>query len=139
MNRYFKVFIFQIAVIAGLLSAGITLASDGDVNYSAPYITVDPETGKLITVNPGPKLKVHEPIAANETTPDLTSATDAQTTVSGPTLDNNSEQQTRSIPVITTLAVVILISAGLFVIRSRQRRKNALSDSTEFVRESGSL
>ncbi|NIN35095.1 MAG: hypothetical protein GTO60_08430 [Gammaproteobacteria bacterium] len=27
-------------------------AYDGDVDYSAPYITVDPETGKLVTIDP---------------------------------------------------------------------------------------
>jgi len=32
--------------------SGYNYAYDGDVDFSAPYLTVDPETGKLITVDP---------------------------------------------------------------------------------------
>ena len=51
-------FMLQIAVLLMLLS-GVASATDGDVDYSSPYITVDPKTGQLITVNPGPRLKTH--------------------------------------------------------------------------------
>ena len=58
LGRFMVVFMLQIAVSITLLS-GKVLAGDGDVDYSAPYITVDPETGQLVTKNPGPKLKSH--------------------------------------------------------------------------------
>lgn len=52
---------FAASLILLLASSSLTpaRAGDGDVDYSAPYITVDPESGKLITVNPGPQLKSH--------------------------------------------------------------------------------
>lgn len=37
---------------AGLLSAGSVYGYDGDVDYSAPYVTLDPKTGKLVTIDP---------------------------------------------------------------------------------------
>jgi len=53
-------YIYHVVLIVGILSAGAALAADGDVVYSAPYISVDPETGKLVTINPGPQMKMHD-------------------------------------------------------------------------------
>jgi len=52
-------------VISGL--AFSVSATDGDVVYSAPYIWVNPDTGQIETVNPGPRLKAHEAVVASET------------------------------------------------------------------------
>jgi len=44
---------FVPAVFIMLIGGGRDVnAYDGDVDFSAPYITLDPETGKLITVDP---------------------------------------------------------------------------------------
>jgi hypothetical protein len=51
-------------VISGL--AFSVSATDGDVVYSAPYIWVNPDTGQIETVNPGPRLKAHEAVVATE-------------------------------------------------------------------------
>jgi len=51
-------------VISGL--AYSVSATDGDVVYSAPYIWVNPDTGQIETVNPGPRLKAHEAVVATE-------------------------------------------------------------------------
>lgn len=51
MHRNSILNLFLIIVIAGMLS-GKTLAYDNDVDFSAPYLTVDPETGILVTVDP---------------------------------------------------------------------------------------
>jgi hypothetical protein len=53
-----RIVMLQMAVSLILLS-GVARATDGDVDYSSPYITVDPKTGQVITVNPGPRLKTH--------------------------------------------------------------------------------
>ncbi len=52
--------------ISGL--AYSVFATDGDVVYSAPYIWVNPDTGQIETVNPGPRLKAHEAVVENEAT-----------------------------------------------------------------------
>ncbi len=49
-----------IFAFASVLHINVGHAIDGDVEYSAPYIMVDPETGQIVTVNPGPRLKAHE-------------------------------------------------------------------------------
>lgn len=41
-----------IGLHAGSISMNIARAYDGDIDYSAPYVTLDPKTGKLITVDP---------------------------------------------------------------------------------------
>jgi len=53
-------FWFQV-VVSTIWLSGVAMATDGDVDYSSPYITVDPETGQLVTKNPGPRLKTHTP------------------------------------------------------------------------------
>ena len=49
-------------------------AYDGDVDYNAPYLTVDPETGKLVTIDP----------KTQTTTPHQQSADTAATTTGAP-------------------------------------------------------
>ena len=51
MRRNMIVHLLLLVVSIGILSVN-TLAYDNDVDYMAPYVTVDPETGKLITVDP---------------------------------------------------------------------------------------
>jgi hypothetical protein len=57
-----KKYVYLIVLTAGIFFTRLGIAGDGDVDYSAPYITVDPETGQLVTRNPGPKMKMHEPM-----------------------------------------------------------------------------
>lgn len=58
MSRLMVFFLLQTILSAVMWSQQVH-ATDGDVDYSAPYITVDPETGQLVTRNPGPRLKAH--------------------------------------------------------------------------------
>ena len=57
-----------------------TLAYDNDVDYSAPYLTVDPETGQLVTVDPKQGTKTpHSPTGPSGTTTlEQTAAPDAE-------------------------------------------------------------
>lgn len=50
---------------AVLLKAAVVFAVDGDVDYSAPYLWVDPNTGQISTINPGPQPKVHAETAGS--------------------------------------------------------------------------
>ena len=45
-----------------------TYAYDGDVDYSAPYVTIDPETGKLVTIDPKAQTKTPHATSGNSTT-----------------------------------------------------------------------
>jgi len=110
-------YVNHIVLVALIFSAGVVLAGDGDVDYSAPYITVDPETGQLVTINPGPKLKMHEQMAPTIDTrvavADATPADATSTTIS------DAPSYTLSIVVVATLFILI---AGLAGWRSKQKR-----------------
>ena len=106
-RRLLNIFI----VVTGLLINYEGLAIDGDVEYSAPYIMVDPETGQIVTVNPGPRLKAHEApeeMAAQDTTRAGTAALTAARTTG--TLEN------RTIMPPDTLPVIIAVLACLFMV-----------------------
>ena len=47
MHRTSIIHIFLIITIAGLLSDTV-FAYDNEIDYSAPYLTVDPETGDIV-------------------------------------------------------------------------------------------
>jgi hypothetical protein len=138
MKRVVLGLMIEIVAVAGLLSAGNTFASDGDVDYSAPYITVDPETGKLVTVNPGPQLRVHPPASSNETIPGAAAATDAKTAMPQSTMAGESGQQTGLFPIILIIAIVVLIAAVFVAFKSSQRRKIVSPTSTEYASQDGS-
>jgi len=59
---------FLIIILTGMLIVPVVFAVDGDVDYSAPYLWVDPETGQVSTVKPGPEPKVHLETAGDSRT-----------------------------------------------------------------------
>jgi len=59
---------FLIIKLSGMLIVPVVFAVDGDVDYAAPYLWVDPETGQVSTVNPGPQSKVHMETAGDSRT-----------------------------------------------------------------------
>jgi len=59
---------FLIITLTGMLIVPVVFAVDGDVDYAAPYLWVDPETGQVSTVNPGPQPKVHLETAGDSRT-----------------------------------------------------------------------
>lgn len=59
---------FLIIILAGMLIVPVVFAVDGDVDYAAPYLWVDPKTGQVSTINPGPQPKVHTETAGDSRT-----------------------------------------------------------------------
>jgi hypothetical protein len=105
---------------AAALSLTQALAYDGDVDFSAPYMTLDPETGKLITVDPKQQPgyqqnqqaagQQHTPAAASSSTPAQQPA-ETQTTAAGTAgHDAESQEAASPIPIITVVAGVIAVS-----------------------------
>ena len=125
MQRRVLAFIFEIAVLAGLLSVSNVLASDGDVDYSAPYITVDPATGQLITVNPGPQLKVHPPVTADSATDVAANSPDAGSSLPQEVAAGSAKQQPGLFAIVSAIFAVVLLSAVILVFRNSQKRKTA--------------
>ncbi len=128
MGRFIVVFVLQITINALLLS-GPVFASDGDVDYSTPYITVDPQTGQLVTKNPGPKLKSHPmdmSAPAETTTPDTVAVT-ASTSVSAKnenqavvSPEQGEKQTLGTMPMITVIVTGLLVFGAVMVRRFRQ-------------------
>ena len=115
--------LFFIAGIHLLLILAVpALAGDGDVDYSAPYITVDPETGKLITVNPGPELKMHAPTPAGQAAQDDSDGSrtiadqDAAASVSPPPAGESESGLPYLVPAV--IAGLILLSVAVSVVRN---------------------
>ena len=128
------------ALTASVLSTGSVYSYDGDVDYSAPYVTLDPKTGKLITVDPK-----KDPAAmqqAQQTQHPATVSSDAATSTPAADTANSggnvasisTEADATTAPARTpTTAVLIAIAAiviiGLFVAISR--RKSVIPDRSE--------
>ena len=106
MRRKLVIPIFLIAVIAGVLS-GKTFAYDGDVDYMAPYLTVDPETGKLVTIDPRQGTVTEHPASAPEATP----APVEQTTVLG----SEGDTPFYNLLVIAAMSGLIIIMIGAVI------------------------
>lgn len=101
-----------------LLTASFTLyATDGDVQYSAPYIWVNPETGQVETVNPGPTLKTH-PVMEDENV-----AAEANVMAVAPGEEAGGHEVTH-VPIHQILIVVvgIIASIGVMVVMGRSRK-----------------
>lgn len=117
MCRIKIVLLLQAAVLLSILSQPIR-ASDGDVDYSSPYITVDPKTGQLVTRNPGPRLKTHTMDMASEKTADSVAAitadpaaaATAQTPAAATVQDAGAPSGSGISP-----ATIAMIAGGLFV------------------------
>jgi len=116
--------IMMLIVWSSFLFMNAGLAIDGDVEYSAPYIMVDPETGQIVTVNPGPRLKAHETpeaMAAQETTQAGTTALTAA--MSAGTLDNEELASPDTLPVIiAVLACLLMVVTGFTINYYKEKR-----------------
>jgi len=93
-------------------------AYDGDVDFSAPYMTLDPETGKLITVDPtqNPVPPVQSPQHQMAQTAQVASA-DMQP----------GEPQTPSASVNPIIAGAVIVFVAVVVAVAAVKRKQHLS------------
>lgn len=100
-------------------------AYDGDVDFSAPYITLDPEAGKLITIDPtqNPVPVTQPPQHQMAQTAPVAPTIDIQ---SGTTNTQLGEPQTPSASVNPIIAVVVIVFVAVVVTIAAVRRKQRL-------------
>ncbi len=111
-----KYFITSLVI---MLVSGLSLplwATDGDVVYSAPYIWVNPETGQIETVNPGPRLKSHEAMASSEAAEPAADGTmAAEATGSQMATETTAGHAEAHTPIMHPIIVLIGIAATIGV------------------------
>ncbi len=134
MNIRKNVTMFCLAGVltASALSTGPVYSYDGDVDYSAPYVTLDPKTGKLITVDPK-----KDPAAMEQAQHQATVSADATATPAADTANSGGSVASISTGASTTpvparapdtsvfIAVAAIVIIGLFV--AITRRKSAVT------------
>jgi hypothetical protein len=118
-------------------------AYDGDVDYSAPYITVDPETGKLVTIDPKAQQAQQQQHAATDpnATQDDTGTQDSQLmaqSAPGNAMGQSQEEQaTSSANTPMIIGIVILGLAAVVVISTRRNKTaNDIENNSVTERES---
>lgn len=129
MYRIMIVLLLQAAVLISILPQPVS-ATDGDVDYSSPYITVDPKTGQLVTRNPGPRLKTHSMDMGSEKTADSVAALTADTatqdsaTATPPTEVQDAAASTDSGFNPATIAIIAgaLFVAGVVIARMKKQK-----------------
>lgn len=104
-------------------------AYDGDVDYSAPYITVDPETGKLVTIDPKAQQSQQQqqhsatdPNAAQNDNGTQDSQVMAQTTTGNTMGQSEQDQATSSVNTPMIIGIVVLGLAAVVVISTRRNK-----------------
>jgi hypothetical protein len=122
MNRLFINFVSLSFLLALLIGSGQSAyAYDGDVDYSAPYMTLDPETGKLVTIDPTAESAPPPQHQAGQSTP-------MTVTANNPGANTSVEiTEAQAFPPLAVVAIVIiaLIAIGIATVR----RKKGLSSS----------
>lgn len=131
-------------LFAGLILSNIAWSYDGDIDYLAPYVTLDPESGKLVTIDPrkdaaaAAKLEqehnASNPNAAGSTTDSANTAQSTKpesgtstTNISTPTANALTPTAVPSSKA-TIIAIGILVVIGLIVAVSR-RKSGAVTEN----------
>lgn len=132
---------FLTAVLFTGLSAQLAYAYDGDVDYLAPYVTLDPESGKLVTVDPrkdqaaAAELQKQHDAAAAGTTTDSTSSTTTATSgtdtsvTAMPAPGDTGQQNVAMSPgtaIIGVISVILII--GVVVAMTRKKSVPKVND-----------
>jgi uncharacterized protein YxeA len=114
-------------------------AYDGDVDYSAPYVTIDPETGKLVTIDPKAQTKTPHATPGNQgatassssdntTNPSQTTATSQIQTQSTAQQGGGEESQGTRTTLPILIALLIAGIAAAFIYRGKNKgQKNSPS------------
>ena len=113
----------HLVIITWYLSSQPSLAIDGDVVYSAPYIMVDPETGQIVTVNPGPRLKAHEVMPATNTDNDISNNMSVVAEVDNPATEYQAREPSTILPVITMSACLFMVITGFLIWKSNRKKE----------------
>ncbi len=106
----------------GLFSTGV-FAYDGDVDFLAPYLTVDPETGKLVTIDPRAQTKTEHETSADTAEQIPSTTVDAPTTQTAPVSAQTAQENTSmpatgqaDSPPESNLPVIAVVIIGLLAI-----------------------
>jgi len=117
--------IFMITTLATVLGGtpGVTyvFAIDGDVQYSAPYLWVDPETGEISTRSDGPQPKAHP-----DEPPEISSTGQPDAVVPDPSpvvVDQAGSQPGISGMMLAGAAGAAVMLAGMLLFLARNRRR----------------
>jgi hypothetical protein len=136
-NNFFSFALLAMVACTGLISIGVH-AYDGDVDYMAPYLTVDPETGKLVTIDPRAETKtVHEastdstaqiPSTTVDAPPTQTAPVSAQTVQDNPSIPATTQAGSApgaNLPLIAGMIIGLLAISFIFY----SKRKKPVSES----------
>jgi hypothetical protein len=125
----FSVYFVSVLSVIGSNNA---YAADGDVTYGAPYLWVNPETGELETINPGPQLKTHayglDEDSSYGRNPSVAGVTPASKTIADAN-EGISAGDTGSsrLGVIIAGVVMLLIAVGVFLRRNIKASSSTIS------------
>ena len=114
------------------LAGGYAAAYDGDVDFSAPYLTVDPETGKLITVDPKaqPQQQTQHPAGGAGTAQNAPASggagpADAMPAQTAPAVQSEADAGTGSASALVYAIGGLLILIGIAAAVRASRRRQA--------------
>ena len=152
MNLRYKLYpaaVITPVVLATLLYTGMTYSYDGDIDYLAPYVTLNPASGKLITVDPrkdaavaakleqqhnasNPNANASSATPASNSAPvtNATGATSTSSTVSAPA-DMEQTPSPATSSNATVIAIGMLVIIGLIVAFTRRKSGNSAGTTTD--------
>jgi hypothetical protein len=133
---------------AGLVFTNIAWSYDGDIDYLAPYVTLDQASGKLVTVDPrkdaaaaakleqehnasNPNATTSAAASAN-TTQSTPSASDTTSTIMSAPTSNDQNPTPSSTANAAVIAIGMLVVIGLIVAVSR-RKSGAVTENKSQV------
>jgi len=127
MNIRNKMTMFCLAGVltASVLSTGSVYSYDGDVDYSAPYVTLDPKTGKLVTIDPKQEQAAAQQAEASTSTPATDTADSGGSVASISTAASTTPAPASTPTTAVFIAIAAIVIIGIFV--AITRRKSAVT------------
>ena len=107
--------VYLLSGLALLIITGgnYSFAYDGDVDFSAPYLTLDPETGKLVTIDPTAETAPAQPHAAQ--------SVPASTSNSGDNaIAESTATQTFPVSALVAIVIIALITLGIAAVKHKK-------------------
>ena len=116
-------------------------AYDGDIDYLAPYMTVDPETGKRITVEPRAQAKtLHEGSADTtdqtasttvEPPPEQTGSTMGQSAQDNASISTSGQSESSSVSSLPIIGGIIIALLAMTIAFYSKRKKPDSGSETD--------
>jgi len=121
-SRQLGLYGLAVVLSAIMLWAVTAYGYDGDVDYAAPYITLDPETGKLVTVDPAKEQATVQPHSSMPAGPASEPDNNTMAAAISSTLPADMETQTAAAPVIIAIALMVTIGLVVTILRHKSGR-----------------